>query len=362
MKYITSKRYLYFTFHIIVYPDIETMKYIRLEQPGRLSLEEKEPPLSSVGNILLKVKAVGVCGTDLHAFQGNQPFFDYPRILGHELATEVADIGHSTAPIRVGDRVVIIPYINCEQCQACSLGQTNCCEHLKVLGVHIDGGMQEIISVPERLLIPANDLSLEEIAVVEPLCIGAHALRRSHVTKDQSIVVIGCGPIGIGLIQLAKYIGARVIAIDTNESRLRLAKENFGADVVITAGQSSLEKVREALGGNLSDIVFDATGNKIVIESLVDYVRHGGKIVLVGLTNGPLTFHNPTIHKKEISLLCSRNATREDFEFVMNVLRQKKFNVESYITRQESFQAIVDDFKSWSAPVSNDIKILTLWD
>ena len=353
---------MYITFLIIARLILKIMKYIRLEQPGRVSLEDKDLPAPSVGNALLKVKAVGICGTDLHAFQGNQPFFDYPRILGHELATELADNGNSTAGISAGDRVVIIPYINCEQCQACSVGKSNCCEYLRVLGVHVDGGMQEVISVPERLLIPASDLSLEEIAIVEPLSIGAHALRRSRVTNNESIIVIGCGPIGIGLIQLAKYIGAHVIAIDTNESRLNLAKENFGADVVINAMHSPLEKVRDVNGGSLADIVFDATGNKMVIESSVDYVRHGGKVVLVGLTNGPLTFHNPTIHKKEVSLLCSRNATREDFEFVMNVLRQKKFNVGSYITRRESFRSIVDNFQTWASPGSKDIKILTMWD
>ena len=338
------------------------MKYIRLEQPGCLALDEKEFPTPSAGSVLLKVKAVGICGTDLHAYQGNQPFFDYPRVLGHELATEIVDTGNSTAPLSAGDRVVIIPYINCQQCQACAAGQTNCCERLKVLGVHTDGGMQEVISVPDRLLIPASDLSVEEISIVEPLSIGAHALRRSRVTKDQSIVVIGCGPIGIGLIQLAKYIGAHVIAIDTNDHRLNLAKEKFGADVVINALQSPLEKLTEVSGGNLSDFVFDATGKKSVIESTVDYMRHGGTIVFVGLTNGQLTFHNPTIHRKEASLLCSRNATREDFEFVMNVLRQKKFNVSSYITRQEGYQSIVNNFHLWSAPDSKDIKILTIWD
>ena len=338
------------------------MKYIRLEQPRSLVLDEKDSPVVTNGNILLRVRAVGICGTDLHAYQGNQPFFNYPRVLGHELATEIVDTGKSTAPLSVGDRVVIIPYINCEQCQACAESQTNCCDRLKVLGVHTDGGMQEMISVPERLLIPTNDLSFEEISIVEPLSIGAHALRRSRVKKDQRIVVMGCGPIGIGLIQLAKYIGAQVIAFDTNEHRLKLARESFGADVVINAGQSPLEQLKQVTGGDLADIVFDATGKKSVIESTVDYMRPGGTIVFVGLTNGPLTFDNPTIHRKEASLLCSRNATKDDFEFVINVLRQKKFNVTSYITRRESYQSIVNNFEAWSAPDSKDVKILTLWD
>jgi len=341
---------------------MKSMKYISCEHPGFLSLGEKAYPVQSSGDILLKVKAVGICGTDLHAYQGNQPFFNYPRILGHELATEILDTGNSTGPLSAGDRVVIIPYINCERCKACAAGKSNCCEDLKVIGVHTDGGMQEVISVPERLLIPANDLSWEEIAIVEPLSIGAHALRRSQLKKDQTVIVIGCGPIGMGLVQLAKYIGANVIAIDTNDYRLSLAKENFGADVVINAGQSPLEKVKEITSGGLADIVFDATGSKAAIETTVEYMQHGGTIVFVGLSNGPITFHHPTIHRKEATLLSSRNAAKEDFEFVMKVLREKGFNVASYITRHASYKAIVDDFQTWSAADSKDVKILTMWD
>lgn len=338
------------------------MRYICCEKPGHLSLKEKEPPVLLPGNILLKIKIVGICGTDLHAYQGNQPFFSYPRILGHELATEILEPGDSNTGLKAGDRVVIIPYINCEKCAACLAGKSNCCERLRVFGVHTDGGMQEIISIPERLLIPANDLSLEEITIVEPLSVGAHALRRSQIKKDETMIVIGCGPIGMGLIQLGKYIGAKVIAIDTNDYRLRLAKENFGADAIVNALQSPVDNVRELTQERLAHVAFDATGNRQAMESTINYIRHGGSIVLVGLTNGPLTFHHPSIHAKEATLLCSRNAAKGDFEFVMNVLRQKKFNTASYITRQTDYTAVLTDFGTWTAPDSRDIKILTLWD
>jgi 2-desacetyl-2-hydroxyethyl bacteriochlorophyllide A dehydrogenase len=338
------------------------MKYIVCDHPGNLSLKERESPAVESGDILLKVKAVGICGTDLHAFKGNQPFFSYPRILGHELAAEIIDTGDSTTRLSAGDRVVVIPYLNCKECQACLSGKSNCCEHLKVLGVHTDGGMQELICVPERLLIRANDLSLEEIAIVEPLSIGAHALRRSQIQRNEIMIVIGCGPIGVGLVQLGKYLGANVIAIDTNEYRLKIALEDFGADAVINAQHFPAEKVKEITNGKFAHVVFDATGNKTAMETTVNYIRHGGTIVFVGLTNGPLTFHHPAIHKKEASLLCSRNATKEDFEFVMNVLREKKFNVTSYVSRQANYKRIVTDFNTWSAADSKDIKILTIWD
>ena len=338
------------------------MKYISCEKPGHLSLKEKEPPVNAEGNILLKVKVVGICGTDLHAYKGNQPFFSYPRILGHELATEILSNGNPGSGLRTGDRVVVVPYVNCETCEACLAGKTNCCQNLKVLGVHTDGGMQEIISVPERLLIPANDLSMEEIAIVEPISIGAHALRRSQIKKDEIMVVIGCGPIGMGLIQLGKYIGAHVIALDTNDYRLAQARDHFGADGIVNVHQSPIEAVKKLSNGHLAHVVFDASGSKQAIESTPDYMRHGGCIVLVGLLKGELSFHHPSLHAKEGTLMCSRNATIEDFEFTMNAFRKKKFNVSSYITREESYNEIVKGFDKWSGPDSKDIKIITRWE
>jgi 2-desacetyl-2-hydroxyethyl bacteriochlorophyllide A dehydrogenase len=341
---------------------LDAMKYISCESPHQLALKTTERPKLEDGNVLLLVKYVGICGTDLHAYQGNQPFFSYPRILGHELATEILDTAFPHADLAPGSRVVLIPYVNCQKCVSCRAGKTNCCQNLKVLGVHTDGGMQEIISVPGRLLIPANDLSLEEIAIVEPLSIGAHALRRCQIKNNETIIVMGCGPIGIGIIQLAKYIGAKVIAMDTNDYRLRLAKDKFGADIVVNALQSPLDRILEATEGQLSDAIFDATGNKKAMEGGIDFMMHGGRYVLVGLTNGPLTFHHPAIHAKETTLLCSRNATKEDFEFVIRVLREKKFNTESYITKKVPSQSILTDFDSWSHPDSKDIKVLTRWE
>lgn len=338
------------------------MKYILCESPNHFSLKRKEyPSLAGKENSLLKIKRVGICGTDLHAFKGNQPFFSYPRILGHELAAEVVEVGDIHHGLKPGDKTVVIPYINCEQCAACKSGKSNCCENLKVFGVHTDGGMQEVISFPTRLLIPANDLSLEEIAIVEPLAIGAHALRRAQTKKGDTIVVIGCGPIGIGIIQLAKYIGATVIVMDINDYRLSIARDKFGADFIVNAQQNPLERIQEFTNGELATRVFDATGNKHAIESGVTYMQHGGTFVLVGLFKGELSFLHPQIHAKETTLLCSRNATSEDFKFVMNVLREDKFNTQAYITKTENFEAIPTGFESWASPESKEIKVVTVW-
>jgi 2-desacetyl-2-hydroxyethyl bacteriochlorophyllide A dehydrogenase len=337
------------------------MRSIICDRPGLLSIHIKEQPSLIREHVLLRVKRVGICGTDLHAFNGNQPFFSYPRILGHELATQVLEINDGEEKIQKGDRTVVIPYINCEKCAACLAGKSNCCENIRVFGVHTDGGMQDVISFPSRLLIPANDLSYDEIAIVEPLAIGAHSLRRSGVKKDDLLVVIGCGPIGMGIIQLGKCLGATVVAIDINDSRLELAKTSFGADLTLHALQSPVDKLKQAYG-SLAHTVIDATGSKAAIESAISYMRHGGNFVLVGLFKGELAFDHPAIHAKETTLICSRNATREDFNFVLKVLREKKFNTKAYITRKAASEEIIGSFNAWASPDTREIKVVTDWE
>src|SRR5690606_10839142 len=331
------------------------MKYIVCDSPENFSIRSKAQPEITPGNALLKVKRVGICGTDLHAFKGNQAFFSYPRILGHELATEVLEVGTNDEGLRPGDKTVILPYINCEQCVACKAGKPNCCQNLSVFGVHTDGGMQEIISLPTRLLIPANDLSLEEIAIVEPLAIGAHALRRAQTKNNDVIVVMGCGPIGIGIIQLAKSVGATVIAVDINDNRLKAANESFGADFIVNAVQEPADRIKELTNGDLAHCVFDATGSKHAIEGGAALMRHGGTFVLVGLFKGELSFQHPQIHAKETTLLCSRNATSEDFRFVMKALQEGKINSLAYITKKISYEAIPTAFSAWASPESKEI-------
>lgn len=313
------------------------------------------------GEALLKVKRVGICGTDLHAYKGNQPFFSYPRILGHELAVEVMEVDMDERGVNVGDKVVVIPYINCMKCAACRAGKSNCCQQIRVFGVHVDGGMQDVITLPSRLLIPANDLSYDEIAIIEPLAIGAHALRRAAVKAGEVVVVLGCGPIGMGIIQLAKYLGATVVAVDINEQRLALAQSAFGADLALHGAQEAVARLQAYAGGDLAHTVIDATGSKTAIEHGTDYMRHGGTMVLVGLFKGELAFQHPAIHAKETTLMCSRNATKEDFDFVLKVLRAKKFNTSAYITKKVDASEIVRGFDQWTGRSSPEIKVVTEW-
>jgi len=203
------------------------MKYIVCEKPGDFLVKEKTIPVRKKNEALLRVNKVGICGTDLHAYSGNQAFFKYPRILGHELATEVLEIAENSKGIKAGDKVVVMPYLSCGKCIACRNNKKNCCTNIKVLGVHTDGGMQEQITVPVNVLLLTNHLSDKEMAIVEPLAIGAHAIRRAAIKKDEFVVVVGCGPIGIGIMKLAQIEGAKIIALDMNETRLQYAKKKL---------------------------------------------------------------------------------------------------------------------------------------
>lgn len=320
------------------------MKYIVCQTPGHFSMKEKSVPKAKEGEALLKIHQVGICGTDYHAYKGQQAFFSYPRILGHELAATVISTGTNPQGIKEGDQVIIMPYMSCGECLACRSAKTNCCSNIKVLGVHTDGGMQEQITVPTKFLLKANHLSLDQMVIAEPLAIGAHAIRRANLQPGETVLVIGCGPIGIGLIALAQIAGARVIAMDIDENKLQFVKDQIGVHAVIKADASALEKINSLTNGELCTAVFDATGIQKAMQSGPDYLSHGGRFVLVGLFKGELSFHHPSIHAKEASLLCSRNATLEDFETVIEALPD--FPTEAYLTHRVELDEMIPCFDS----------------
>ncbi len=333
------------------------MDYIVCEQPGQLLLKQKNTPRPDSGQALIKIERVGVCGTDLHAYAGNQAFFTYPRILGHELAASVVEVAEGSS-LATGEQVVVMPYVNCGTCIACRKGKTNCCQALKVLGVHTDGGMQQHIAVDERLLIPAPGLSLEQMAIVEPLGIGAHAVRRAALEEGEFVVVIGCGPIGLGLMKMAQVQGANVIALDVNDQRLAYAKDVLGVDYTVNVNDDALDTILELTGGDLATAVFDATGHPAALESGPRYMAHGGRYILVGLYNGELSFHHPSIHSKETTIMCSRNATMEDFQHVIEVLSSGAFPSSSFITHEVGYKDMIANFDHWIKPENGVIKAM----
>src|SRR5689334_2842992 len=195
------------------------MKTLVCTNPGEFNYEEREKPSLHGKHAIIKVKRIGICGTDLHAFEGTQPFFEYPRILGHELAGELIEFDDAQG-FEKGERVSFIPYFNCGNCVACRAGLTNCCANLKVFGVHINGGFAEYISVPSYSLLHGEGLSFDELSLVEPLAIGAHGVRRAGVKPGEFVLVVGAGPIGLGIAEFARIAGGKVIVMDINEQRL----------------------------------------------------------------------------------------------------------------------------------------------
>lgn len=332
------------------------MKYIVCDEPNKFSLKEKDTPNLESDQALIKIHRVGICGTDLHAYAGNQAFFTYPRILGHELAGEILEINENPHNLKKGDNVIVMPYVSCGTCVACRQGKTNCCSNIKVLGVHTDGGMQERVAVRTDLLIKANHLSYEEMAIVEPLAIGAHAIRRADIKADETIVVIGCGPIGIGLMKLAQIKGVEVIALDVDETRLGFVKNQIGVKHTVTVSETAIDEVSKITNGDMATAVFDATGNKKALESGIGFMSHGGRYILVGLSKGELVFSHPAIHAKESTIMCSRNATLEDFNFVIENLNQ--FPTDAFVTHKVNFTDMIAHFDSWLDPKTKVIKAM----
>lgn len=337
------------------------MKTLVCTKPGELNYIAKDMPLTSAGYSLLKVKRVGICGTDLHAFDGTQPYFNYPRILGHELAAEI--VNTDSTNLKPGDVVTLIPYINCGKCIACRNGKTNCCVQMQVLGVHTDGGMTEYIQVPTRLLLPANGLSLDELALVEPLAIGAHGVRRAEVKPGEFVLVIGAGPIGLGTMEFARIAGGKVIALDVNQQRLDFCKAKLNLPHSINALTDDVTaRLLEITNGDMPTVIIDATGNQKAINNAFQYMAHGARFVLIGLQKGEISFSHPEFHKREATLMSSRNATLEDFDHVLASMKNKLVDPANYITHRVKFDEVAIEFKSWLNPANGVIKAMVEFD
>jgi len=334
------------------------MKTLTCTTPGNFEYATAQTPVLETGRAIIKVKRIGICGTDLHAYEGTQPFFNYPRILGHELSGELVavDGNHDFKP---GEKVTLIPYFNCGKCVACRSNKPNCCVHIQVFGVHVDGGMREYISVPSSSLLHGEDLSYDELALVEPLAIGAHGVRRAGVQPGEFVLVIGAGPIGMGTMEFARIAGAQVIALDINEGRLAFCKEKLGVLHTVNALSTEVtQQISAITGGDMPTVVIDATGNQRAINNAINYMAHGARFVLIGLQKGDLIFNHPEFHKRESTLMSSRNATIDDFEHVISSMKAGLIKPATYITHQVAFEDVKNEFESWLDPRNGVIKAM----
>lgn len=334
------------------------MKVLVCMEPGRFEYKKEEMPQSKRDRSIIKIKRIGICGTDLHAFEGTQPFFTYPRILGHELTGELVEINNAPG-FTIGETVSFIPYFNCGNCIACRMGKPNCCTQLQVCGVHINGGMAEYFSIPSAFLLHGEGLSFDELALVEPLAIGAHGVRRAAIEPGEFVLVIGAGPIGSGTMEFARIAGGKVIALDLNEFRLQFCKNKLNVDYIINASSSDVnEQLKQITNGDMPTVVVDATGSLKAINNSFQYMAHGARYILIGLQKEDVTFNHPEFHKREGTLMSSRNATRNDFEHVIRCIKTGEIRPGSYITHRVPFGEAAEEFESWLNPANGVIKAM----
>lgn len=295
------------------------MRAIVCHEPFRLGLIDRDAPVAGSGEVLIRIHRVGLCGTDYHIFSGRHPFLNYPRVMGHELAGEVAALGPGTS-LRLGQLVTINPYLACGACIACRKGKPNACVNIKVLGVHVDGGMCDMLVVPESAVIDAEGLTVDQAAMVEFLAIGAHAVARSPAAGVERMLVVGAGPIGIATALFGRLRGFEVSLVDRRQARLDYAHDRLGLDGVLAD-----DRLEFVLGGytqgNMFDLVVDATGSLPAMRRSLGLVAHGGALVLVGVAPGDLTFEDPEFHKREAMLIASRNALSSDFARVIAAIK-----------------------------------------
>lgn len=334
-----------------------TMQAVVCKAPHQIAVETRPVDLIGADEVQLRLGRAGICGTDYHIYSGLHPFLNYPRVIGHELAgiVESAPAGSGWA---VGELVAVNPYIACGVCHACKTHKPNCCMKIAVLGVHRDGGMAEYLSLPARNLIRADGLTADQAASVEFLAIGAHAVRRGAVRAGARVLVVGAGPIGIGAALFARIAGGHVTIIDRDRGRLTLVAAATGIADLMLADENTTASVAEATGGDGFDVVFDATGNQASMEASFAHVAHGGVMVLVGLLKARISFDDPEFHRREMSLLASRNATQEDFDHVIAAIRRGDIDVSRLITHRTTLAQVAVDLPRWAADKTGLIKAM----
>lgn len=327
------------------------MRSLCLLQPGVFEFQEgPDPPVPGDNEALVAVQAIGICGTDLSGYLGKMPFIEYPRILGHELGVEVLQVGKSVSNVRVGDRCSVEPYLNCEACDPCVSGKPNCCEQLKVLGVHVNGGMTERLVVPAHKLHPSRQLTFPQLALVETLAIGCHAVHRAQISDSDQVLILGAGPIGLATLEFARLSTNKVVVVEPGEGRRRFITEHY-PDVKVSESPP--------VGSSFST-VFDATGNAQSMSSSISLAAFGGKVVFVGITTAPVTLDDALFHRRELTLLASRNALPSDFPKIIRLIETGQIRVEPWISRVEKLENAQEVFAQITNGALATIKVVLL--
>ena len=339
------------------------MKAIQFAAPKDIQVVDlPEPPAPRPGEALVRTRRMGVCGTDISCYLGKFPFFAYPRTPGHELGLEVVAVADDVQNVKPGDKCSLEPYVNDPASPTSRKGNPNCCPDVQVIGVHNDGGLRKgVFAVPARKLHPGNDLSYEQLALVETLAIGCHAVQRGNPRPGETVLVIGAGPIGLACLEFLKLMDVKTIVMDMVGGRLDFCRENLGIQntVIVRPDGSHLAMLGEITGGQLADVVIDATGNPKSMSTCFDYAAFAGRVVYVGITTSDLSFaHAPVFHRRELTLLASRNAMPEDFERIIGLIREGKIDTRPWITHRIRFEDVRAGFEQFTDPALGAIKAM----
>jgi alcohol dehydrogenase len=338
------------------------MKAISLDQPQHFrDIDIPDPVAPTIGEALVRIHRIGICGTDYSGYLGKMPFFSYPRIPGHELGVEVLAVGADVTNVVPGDRCSVEPYMNCQECFACRRNSGNCCENLKVIGVMSDGGMRERMILPARKLHPAGALTAEQCALVETLAIGCHAVNRGAPQPADYVLIIGAGPIGLSVIEFAKLSGAHTIVADINAQRLEFVRSKMGVPdtILISTESAALNQLREITGGALAQVVIDATGNNKSMSECFQFASFTGRVVYVGITQQEVSFpHAPIMHRRELTVMASRNALPGDFTRIISLIEAGRIDTRPWITHRAKFDEMIAVFPTWLKPESGVIKAI----
>ncbi len=339
------------------------MQAIQFTAPEKIELIDLPEPLSpGPGEALVRTHRMGICGTDLACYLGKFPFFAYPRTPGHELGLEVVAVAEDVTNVKPGDQCSLEPYVNDLESAASKKGQPNCCPGVRVIGVHNNGGLRKgTFAVPARKLHPGNDLTYDQLAVVETLAIGRHAVHRGNPQPGETVLVIGAGPIGLACLEFLKLMDVTTVVMDMVESRLDFCKRNLGIrhTIAFKSDGSHLAELEKLTDENLADVVIDATGNPKSMSGCFEFAAFCGRVVYVGITTFDLSFpHAPVFHRRELTLLASRNAMPADFDEIIQLIRDGKIDTNPWITHRLKFEDVLADFAKFTDPGLGAIKAI----
>jgi 2-desacetyl-2-hydroxyethyl bacteriochlorophyllide A dehydrogenase len=330
--------------------------------PGDVRVEDVPEPARGAGEALLRVRRIGLCGSDLNSYRGRNPLVSFPRIPGHEIAATIVemDADHS-AHLRVGMDVTLSPYSSCEHCPACRNGRRNACRNNQTLGVQRNGALAEYISIPTAKLFAA-DLSLDELCLVEPLTVGSHAVARAKVTPNDVVAIFGCGGVGLGAVAASAFRGAKTVAMDVDDAKLEIARRAGAAHVIHTKKQDVKEALAELTGGDGPDVIIEAVGLADTFRAAVELVAFTGRVVYIGYAKEPVTYETKLFVQKELNILGARNAQPEDFRQVIQMLEQHRFPVEAAISTIAPLEETPGLLRAWSEDPARFTKIMITLD